>query len=392
MRPYRKVQRLPYCPHFQEDNMDQSFLNTRYQRQVLLPGFGAEGQQKLSDAKILVLGVGGLGCPALFYLAAAGIGTLGIADSDVVSLSNLHRQVLFSMADIGRPKVLAAVAKLSALNPVVNYITYNESITTINALEILSKYDVIIDGSDNLATRYLVNDACMLLDKPLIYGAITQFEGQVAVFNCADQQGIKINYRHLFPDPPHPSTLGNCAEAGVLGILPGIIGIMQAAEAIKLITGIGKPLINTLFTYNALTNETFSFRINTSEVTNYPATPADFKKYSYEWFCEKITRVVEIDAINLREKITHGQGVIIDVREPGEQPLITNFSVLNVPLSQLAENFESIDGNQVIMVCQSGSRSLQAATILANFRNNENPVYSLKGGVLNAPFLFNQPG
>ena len=219
----------------------------RYQRQILLKEFGIDAQQKLLQAKVLVIGAGGLGCPALQYLVAAGIGTIGIVDDDIVSLNNLHRQVLYTVNDIGLSKAEVAAEKLKALNDEINIISYNERLTNKNALALLMNMILLVDGTDNFSSRYMINDACVLLNKPLVYGAISKFEGQVAVFNIKDEIQIRaINYRDLFPTPPKDDEVLNCAEAGVLGVLPGIIGTMQANETIKLITGIGKPLINTI--------------------------------------------------------------------------------------------------------------------------------------------------
>jgi len=237
--------------------MDKHVSYERYHHQMILKDFGEAGQQKLLQAKVLVIGAGGLGCPALQYLTAAGIGTIGIVDDDVVTLSNLHRQILYSTSDIGFLKAEKAAEKLRQLNPEISIIVYSERLTTQNALSIMKAYDVIIDGTDNFSTRYMINDACVLLQKPLVYGAVSQYEGQVAIFNYKKENLYEgVNYRDLFPYPPKDTEVLNCAEAGVLGILPGIIGTMQANETIKLITGIGKPLINRMLTFNALNNQT----------------------------------------------------------------------------------------------------------------------------------------
>ncbi|HSF45683.1 MAG TPA: HesA/MoeB/ThiF family protein, partial [Chitinophagaceae bacterium] len=228
----------------------------RYQRQIILKGFGVAAQDKLAAAKVLVIGAGGLGCPALQYLVAAGLGHIGIVDHDIVSESNLHRQVLFNMEDVGRAKVEVASEKLSALNPDIKLETWKVNFAHQQCVDLLSQFDIVLDGTDNFATRYLVNDACVLWKKPLVFGAVSQFEGQVAVFNVLRQDGSRSsNYRDLFPVPPKAGEILNCAEAGVLGVLPGIIGTMQAAEVIKLVTELGEPLIDKLLTYNALTQD-----------------------------------------------------------------------------------------------------------------------------------------
>src|SRR6266498_5008512 len=238
--------------------MDKKELYERYQRQIILPEFGEEGQQKLLKAKVLVIGAGGLGCPILQYLAAAGIGIIGIMDDDVVALNNLHRQVLYSVNDIGSSKADRAANILSQLNPKIKIIPYNERLTVQNALSLFNEFDIIIDDTDNFSTRYMINDACVLMNKPLVYGAISRFEGQVAVFNCkTDNEITTVNYRDLFPNPPREDEVLNCAEAGVLGVLAGIIGAMMANETIKLITGIGVSLTNQLLTYNALNNRVY---------------------------------------------------------------------------------------------------------------------------------------
>jgi sulfur-carrier protein adenylyltransferase/sulfurtransferase len=217
---------------------------SRYNRHIIIPGFGLAAQQKLKAAKVLVVGSGGLGSPVLLYLAAAGIGTIGIVDFDVVDDSNLQRQVLFGVNEIGKPKVEAAKERLQALNPHLEFVLYNTQLTSQNALDIIKDYDVVADGTDNFPTRYLVNDACVLLGKPNVYASIFQFEGQVSVFNYNQANGeFGPNYRDLYPTPPPPGLVPSCAEGGVLGVLPGIIGSLQALEVIKVVTGVGEPLV-----------------------------------------------------------------------------------------------------------------------------------------------------
>ncbi len=245
--------------------MNDQNLYERYHRQIILPEFGEEGQQKLFLAKVLVIGAGGLGCPALQYLTAAGIGTIGIVDDDTVALNNLHRQVLYSVNDIGLSKAERATKILQQLNPEIKIVAYNERLHNQNALTLFDEYDIIIDGTDNFSTRYMINDACVLLNKPLVYGAISQFEGQVSVFKNGKEDDV--NYRDIFPDPPKEGEVLNCAEAGVLGVLPGIIGTMMANETIKLITGIGEPLVNQLFTYNALNNQVYQLSLSSRRET-----------------------------------------------------------------------------------------------------------------------------
>ena len=234
----------------------------RYGRQMTIPTFGVAGQQKLQSAKVLMIGAGGLGCPVLQYLVAAGVGKVGIVDHDLVSLSNLHRQVLYRTEDIGKPKATVAKSTLERLNPEVEIVALADQVNSENIVDILSDYDLILDGTDNFEARYLISDACVALQKTLIFGAVSQFEGQVAVFNALQKDGTRgANYRDVFPDPPGENEVRNCAEAGVLGVLPGIIGAMMANEAIKWITGVGQPMSNRILTYNALNNQTYEVMI-----------------------------------------------------------------------------------------------------------------------------------
>jgi molybdopterin/thiamine biosynthesis adenylyltransferase/rhodanese-related sulfurtransferase len=364
--------------------MTQGTYNaTRYQRQTLLENFGETGQQKLLSAKVLVIGAGGLGCPALQYLAAAGVGTIGIADHDTIALNNLHRQVLYQTGAIGKSKAKQAAIALQQLNPDICINVHELQLTNTTALPIIRDYDLVIDGTDNFASRYMINDACVLLNKPLIYGSISQFEGQVAIFNAADDNGQKANYRHLFPEPPAPGEVLNCAEAGVLGVLPGIIGCMQANEAIKLIAGIGQPLINQLLTYNALNNESFIFRLTASEPTTGPADEAAFLAMNYDWFCGTgISDIEEINGQQFQQWITEKELTIIDVREQNELPLVDTFAHRQLPLSILDTALDSIEGDTVVVFCQSGKRSLKAARMIRESFGDRKKVYSLRGGIL----------
>ena len=365
--------------------MNSKFSYERYSRQTLLKGFGEAGQEKLLRAKVLVIGAGGLGCPVLQYLAAAGVGTLGIVDNDTVSLSNLHRQPLYSTTDIGLFKSETAAKKLCELNPDIRFNIYNERLTSANALEILAPFDIIVDGSDNFATRYLVNDACILLDKPLVYGAVSQFEGQIAIFNFHSSNNIPaVNYRDLFPQPPKENEVLNCAEAGVLGVLPGIIGTMQANETIKLITGIGKPLINSLLTFNALNNQSYEINLHANSITRslIPATKEDFESMNYEWVCSAERSAREIDIARFDELIASSDTILIDVREPNELPVVTEFKHDRVPLSILKQALIETDAGAIVVFCQSGKRSLEAAEYLFELNNKTRNVYSLRGGIL----------
>lgn len=365
--------------------MENSISYERYQRQIILKNFGQAGQQKLLQSRVLVIGAGGLGCPALQYLAAAGIGTIGIVDDDVVSLSNLHRQVLFSVKDIGFNKAEKASEVLQQLNPEINIIAFPERLTIQNAFAILDAYDIIIDGTDNFSSRYLINDACVLMDKALIYGAVSQFEGQVAIFNHKKNGNEEpVNYRDLFPHPPKENEVLNCAEAGVLGVLPGIIGTMQANETIKLITGIGTPLVNRMITYNALENQIYEVELSPQKETHslIPENKDEFLKMDYDWLCSSTGSPLEIDCNFFDGLLESGNIDVIDVREPYEMPVINEFSYSQIPLNQLQQNISMIKSDTVIVICQSGQRSLNAARQLTAIFGTSKKVYSLKGGIL----------
>lgn len=257
----------------------------RYQRQITLLEFGIHAQEKLTNAKVLVIGAGGLGCPALQYLVAAGVGHIGIADFDVVDLSNLHRQVLFGQNDIGKKKVLVAKERLAQMNNLVHIETYDVQWNQEHCIQFFPFYDVIIDATDNFASRYLINDACVLLNKPLIFAAVSKFEGQLAVFNYTNSD---CNYRDIFPIPPNNNEVANCATAGVIGVLPGLLGAMQAAEAIKLITGLGELLKNQLLNYNLLTHSFFIIDLSKNPVAqeHIPSSLNIFLNTNYENLCQ----------------------------------------------------------------------------------------------------------
>lgn len=372
-------------------NSDKKY--ERYGRQISLKEFGIAAQQKLLQAKVLVVGAGGLGCSALQYLVAAGVGTIGIADYDVVALSNLHRQVLYNADDIGLPKAEVAAKKLRRLNDKINIISYNQRLTNKNALTIINHFDIVIDGTDNFSTRYMVNDACVLLNKPLIYAAISKFEGQVAIFNVKrNGNETTVSYRDLFPTPPKDDEVLNCADAGVLGILPGIIGTMQANETIKLITGIGKPLIDAMLTYNALDNSVYEFTLslNTEAQQFIPKDQDAFLRMDYDWLCSsEINKVFEIDIADFDNLINDSNTLIIDVREKDERPFIHEFEHLKIPLIELMNNASAIEKNNVVVFCQSGKRSLQAAHFLKEIFNDKH-IYSLKDGIVEWKKHFSQ--
>lgn len=359
-----------------------SIKNQKYHRQILLKELGTEGQEKLLKAKVLVIGAGGLGCPALQYLAAAGIGHIGIVDYDIIDFTNLHRQILYNTLDIGLPKAIIAAQKLQLLNPDIIITPYHFRLTNRNALELLKDYDVIIDGSDNFATRYLINDACFLLKKTLIYGAIFRFEGQIAVFN--HNQPTSVNFRDLFANPPNPSNSPACNIAGVLGVIPGIIGSLQATEAIKIIAEIGVPLYNCLLTYNALYNQSYQIQItpNPASIQFMPKNRTEFEFFDYFGFCSTFDDFREISPQTFETLLqTSDKLTIIDVREPFEMPLISHFPHLKIPLHELAKHINSLPSNNTVVVfCQSGQRSRQAYSIIKQHRDDLS-IFSLAGGI-----------
>ena len=347
---------------------------TRYSRQLLLPEVGKEGQAKLKAAKVLVIGAGGLGCPALQYLAGAGVGTLGIIDDDIVAESNLHRQILYGSSDIGQYKALAAKARLQDLNPYIEITAYPERLTTQNALTLFENYDIILDGSDNFSTRYLVNDASLLTDTPLVYGAVYKFQGQVAVFN--DQGGP--SYRCLFPEPPAPGDAPSCSEIGVLGVTPGIIGTLQANEALKMILGIGDILSGKLWLIQGLTLETTTLQItkNQKAIDQVLANRESFASFDYEHFCGINPNVQEI---TFDQAGQWPDAQYLDVRQPDEQPKIHELHPMTIPLDQLDLQAHTLDKDRpIICFCQSGIRSKKATELLMGLGFTQ--VYSLKQG------------
>lgn len=357
-------------------------MEARYQRQILLESLGAQGQSRLGNASVLVIGAGGLGCPILQYLAAAGVGTIGIIDGDTVELSNLHRQVLYNMDDIGSLKALAAASKLQAMNDEITIKVKAETLNQGNAFESIQPYDMVIDGTDNFISRYVINDACAILKKPLIYGAVMKFEGQVAIFNTPDSQGNACNYRDLFPTAPVNSEQFSCNATGVLGTVPGIIGMMQANEALKLITGIGNPLINQLLTINLLDYSSYKIEIPFTENKPYamPSDRATFESFDYEWFCNQM-QDGEINAETALEWVKSHAAILVDVREPSEAPQITLYPSVKCPLSTINDNLDILKtGQKLIFVCASGSRSLKAIQQLKPMLPDYE-MFSIHGGL-----------
>jgi len=354
----------------------------RYSRHLSLKGFGTEGQLKLKQASVLVVGAGGLGCPALLYLVAAGVGTIGVADFDKVQESNLQRQVLFTVDDLGSNKAEAACNHLKKLNPYVKLTSITKKITSHNIVEIISNYDIMMDATDNFPTRYLLNDACVLTNKPLVYGSVLEFEGQVSVFNVNSENGFSCNYRDLFPVPPPPSAAPNCEQAGVLGVLPGIIGGLQANEIIKLITGTGEPLINKLLIFDSLSLHTTVISLQSK---NSRATITGL--IDYDQFCSvensnhKIPEMKEITVQELHAMKHSGEDFqLIDVRESYEYDSC-NLGGKHIPLSEIPHNISEISTTKKVVIhCKSGGRSNQAVLWLEKNHKFTN-LFSLKGGI-----------
>lgn len=330
----------------------------RYNRHIILSEIGQEGQNKISNAKVLVIGAGGLGCPILQYLAAAGVGTLGIVDFDVVDISNLQRQILFGTSTLGKNKAEAAKARLEDLNNEISIIAYAEKLTHKNAIQLFNQYDIIVDGTDNFETRYLVNDACIITNKPLVFGAIYKFEGQVSVFNYNNGP----SYRCLFPNLPEKDSIPNCSEIGVLGILPGIIGTMQANEVLKIILKLGNTLSGKLLCYNALTLQNSTLKIKRSDeaIQSVLKGKENFHKKDVHFNCK-----MEVVSISIKTLLSEENIQFIDVREENEQPKIEELPVTRIPLSQLEHSLDKIDKTKKkALFCQSGIRSKRAVEIL----------------------------
>lgn len=364
----------------------------RYKRHFSLPQVGVEGQKKLKAAKVLVIGAGGLGAPMMQYLAAAGVGTIGIIDNDVVEASNLHRQILFNASDIGSSKVKTTKKRLEQNNPHINIIEHEEKLDASNALDLLDKYDVIADGSDNFSTRFLVNDACVLLDKPLVHGSLFQFEGQLSVFNYTEKNGIRgPNYRDLFPELPLPDQSPNCAETGILGMLPGTIGCMQAIEVIKIVTGIGQSLSGQLFIFDGLSFNTRKITISKNKlnpITGEKPRITELKESNYicDKNCEQEPKreatIKEVSAQKLKAWLDNGEiSKLIDVREPYEATL-NNMGGDLIPLGSIDNEAENISrSGKVVVYCETGKRSAETIKKLQDNFSFDN-LYNLKGGIV----------
>jgi MoaD family protein len=359
----------------------------RYSRHLIMPEVGMDGQRKLKAGSVVCIGAGGLGSPAAMYLAAAGIGTLGIVDFDVVDASNLHRQIIYGTSDVGRRKLEASGERIASLNPGVKVVTHETALTSKNALDILRDYDVVLDGTDNFQTRYLVNDACVLLGKPNAYGSIFRFDGQASVF------AVKGGpcYRCLYPEPPPPGLVPSCAEGGVLGVLPGVIGIIQATEAIKLILGTGQPLIGRLLLYDAL-----QMRFRELKLRRDPDCPVcgDHPTIKalvdYEAFCgiapaqtqPAAAGVPEVTAEELKRQLDRGENVfVLDVREPNEYQICKIAGSKLIPLGELPARVSELDRDRDLVVhCKMGGRSAKAVALLQE--RGFTRVRNLKGGIL----------
>ena len=345
----------------------------RYARQITLPEIGEAGQEKLRRGSVLIVGAGGLGSPAALYLAAAGVGTLGLVDFDRVDETNLHRQVLYGTSSVGKPKLEAARARIEDLNPEVRVVAHEVRLSSENALDIMRDYDVILDGTDNFATRYLVNDACVLLGKPNVYGSVFRFDGQVSIFATKDGPC----YRCLYPEPPPPHLVPNCAEGGVLGVLPAIIGSLQTNEAIKLLTGIGETLAGRLLLFDALRASFRTMRLQRRCDAHAKIT----RLIDYEEFCNPV-QDLNITPAQLAEQLSNGNDVVlIDVREPYEWNAGHIDRATHIPLAQVPQRLAEIPKDRdVVMICRSGGRSAHAQQHLLG-QHGYTRVKNLVGGM-----------
>ena len=358
----------------------------RYSRHLIMPEVGMEGQLKLKQAKVLTIGAGGLGAPLALYLAAAGVGTLGMVDFDVVDFTNLQRQVIHDTDDVGRSKLHSAQETIQEINPNVRVVGYETRLSSQNALEILKDYDIIADGTDNFPTRYLVNDACVLLGKPNVYGSIFRFEGQASVFDATRGPC----YRCLYPEPPPPGLVPSCAEGGVLGVLPGIVGCIQALETIKMIVGRGEPLIGRLLLFDALKLKFRELKLRKNPDCPICGTqPTITRLIDYEEFCglrgeehKVTTKVPEITPVELKAMMdAHKPFVLIDVREPHEYNICHIKGSKLIPLGEVPRRMNELDSaDEIVVHCRSGMRSAQAVELL--MKAGFGKIHNLKGGIL----------
>jgi adenylyltransferase/sulfurtransferase len=355
-----------------------------------MPEVGMEGQRKLNSASILLIGAGGLGSPLGMYLAAAGVGRLGLVDFDVVDLTNLQRQVVHGTKDVGRPKLESAAERIHDINPNVKLTTYETRLTSDNAMEMMKDYDIVIDGTDNFPTRYLTNDACVFLGKPNIYGSIFRFEGQTTVFLPQKFNGVEPGpcYRCLYPEPPPPGMVPSCAEGGVLGVLPGVIGLIQATEAVKLLMGVGTPLVGRLLTYNALEMKFRELKLRRDPQCSVCGdNPTITKLIDYEAFCgirgeeAEVETQFDVTATELKKMLGEGRKYfLLDVREPWETQINRLDDAHNIPLSQLPQRMNELDSaDEIIAYCKVGQRSAYAAQFLHQIGFTK--VRNLRGGI-----------
>ncbi len=354
----------------------------RYNRQIILKGFGNEAQEKLSNASVLVIGAGGLGCPALQYLAGSGIGHIGIVDNDVVSLSNLHRQILYKTDDIGKLKSTTAAKQISTLNPDIKVTDYPTRLERKNILELICGFDYVLDGTDNFESRYLINDACFLLKKPVVFAAVSGYEGQVAIFHVNDGHFPPTNYRDIFPVAPLSGELPNCEENGVLGVLSGIIGTMQAAETIKLITKIGSPLINRLLNYNLLTQVFYEITIIPAYNTyTMPKNKSEFIEQGVDEDNNN-QHFIDIDGDELLNFLKMESTILIDIREPHEYPKLNTTLFHQIPIISLPELLtQYFEEQNIVLICQHGIRSEAAAEAMKEKYGVNKNIFNLKGGI-----------
>ena len=346
----------------------------RFDRQYILTGFGIDGQKKLRNASVLMVGAGGLGCPALLYLAAAGVGRIGVIDGDIVNVTNLNRQVLFGEKDLGKNKAEQAVRHFQEKYSDITWEIFPEFLTVQNAQELIADYDLVIDGTDNFPTRYLVNDACLLHGKPFVFGAIYQHEGQVSVFNLGEEAS---NYRDVHPEMPGPNEIPNCAETGVLGVLPGIIGNLMALEAIKVLSGYGEPLKNRMLYFNSLTSQTYEVELTPKKSTSAPDSWAELENTDYQQACGAVKEMTWKDAMGKMNQNV----AFVDVRELDELPPLVCTGLMKIPMSVLDSQLDKLeDAEQILIFCQSGMRSQKAAQILSETYPDK-AIFSIKGGI-----------
>lgn len=346
----------------------------RFDRQYILNGFGIDGQKKLRNASVLMVGAGGLGCPALLYLAAAGVGRIGVIDGDTVNVTNLNRQVLFGEKDLGKNKAEQVVSHFQDKYSDITWEIFQEYLTVQNAQELIADYDLVIDGTDNFATRYLINDACLLHGKPFVFGAIYQHEGQVSVFNLGEKA---CNYRDVHPEMPGPNEIPNCAETGVLGVLPGIIGNMMALEAIKVLSGYGEPLKNRMLYFNSLTSQTYEVELTPKKSTSAPDSWAQLENTDYQQACGAVKEMTWKEAMGKMNQNV----AFVDVRELDELPPLVCTGLMKIPMSVLDSELDKLeDAEQILIFCQSGMRSQKAAQILSETYPDK-AIFSIKGGI-----------